>query len=266
MNIADVSSYVKGLLGKHERALRDIAVHQTAFLELAAFVATHEHYRSHGASVGFVHPDGNTLTVKTSTRGHPSRFSWIRITSNSVEFEVHMNLPVRGAHSGGIFCVDIGVVTKGSVPRKPKVVRGKEAWRACANAHLITFAEIKKLVVYPMLLAHFVGIVHEILPRFLGGRRRRGFNAASHFEPLLLTLGAFSGTSSDVMKSFKDRSYAIRVIPAFDVRLGRLRAGGLASPFDVQDDIPPPSSPALATSAESDVDTERRESQSTSSN
>lgn len=238
MDVSKVASYVRRLLRKHDKPLRDIAVHQTAFLELAAFVASHEHYRVTGANVRLVHPAESTLTVKTSTRGHPSKFSRIEVESKNARFEIHMNLPVRGAHSGGIFCVDLGVVAADSVPKKPKVVRGKESWRACANKDLISFAEVKKLVVYPMLLAHFVGIVHELLPRFLEGRRPKGFKAGGHFDPLLLTLGAFSGTSHEVMKSFRDRRFALAVVPAFDVRLGRLRRGDDdTSPFDVPADF-----------------------------
>ncbi|MBM0107126.1 hypothetical protein JM946_20515 [Steroidobacter sp. S1-65] len=238
MDVSKVASYVGRVLQKHDRALSDIAVHQTAFLELAAFVASYEHYRINGANVRLVHPAGDVLTVKTSTRGHPSKFSRAEVVSKTAEFEIHMNLPVRGAHSGGVFCVDVGVVASGSIPIKPKVIRGKEVWRACENRDLISFAEVKKLVVYPMLLAHFVGIVHELLPRFLVGRRPRGFKAAAHFDPLLLTLGSFSGTSQEVMKSFAKRRFALTVVPAFDVRLGRLRAGrNKKSPFDVRGDL-----------------------------
>jgi hypothetical protein len=237
MDLGNVASYVGRVLRRHEKPLRDIAVHQTAFLELAAFVASHEHYKANGAMVRFVHPAGGTLTVKTSTRGHPSKFSRIQVEKGGARFEVHMNLPVRGAHTGGVFCVDIGVVTADSIPQKPRRLRGKEVWRACDNKDLISFAEVKKLVVYPMLLAHFVGIVHELLPRFLGGRRPRGFKACGHFDPLLLTLGSFSGTSREVMSSFRDRGFSLRVIPAFDVRLGRLRAGDDASPFKMAEEF-----------------------------
>jgi hypothetical protein len=239
MDASRVASFIGRVLHRHEKPLRDIATHQTAFFELAAFVASHEHYKAKGAVVRFVHPAGTTLTVKTSTRGHPSKFSRIEVENAGAHFEVHMNLPVRGAHTGGVFCVDIGVVRAGSIPQKPKVVRGKEVWRACENKDLISFAEVKKLVVYPMLLAHFVGIVHELLPHFLGGRRPRGFKAGGHFDPLLLTLGSFSGTSRDVMESFRERSFSLSVIPAFDVRLGRLRAGDDVSPFYMAEELRP---------------------------
>lgn len=230
MDLGKVKGFVLSLLHGHERALRTIATHQTAFLELAAFVATQEQYRLSGAETQMVHPGGSTLRVKTSTRGHPSLFSRIEVNRGADTWEVHMNLPTRGAFGDGIFCVDIGVSKFGAVPMSRK--KSDPPWFACRNEDLITFAEVKKLVIYPMLLAHFIGIVHELRPDFLTGRRPRRFVANGHFEPALLALGRFSGNSTAVIDSFKARRFAVRVIPAFDVRLGRIRAGALEPPFD----------------------------------
>jgi hypothetical protein len=189
MDVGKVSAFVRSALKKHQAALRDIATHQTAVLELAAFVATYEHYRLAMMGVRMVHPTAGALTIKTTTRGHPAKFTRIEVSHGAANWEVHMNLPVRGAYGDGIFCVDVAVVKSGAVPRDTKKSGTLPKWLACANQDLISFAEVKKLVIYPMLLAQFVGIVHEILPRFLLGRRPRGFKVCKHFEPALLALG-----------------------------------------------------------------------------
>lgn len=233
MNLTEVTKFVAKVLGKHRAVLDDLSTHQTAFLELAAFASAFEHYRLKQLKVAMIHPRDGVLTVKTSTRGHPSRFSRIEVQSKTNTWEIHMNLPVFGPHGTGIFCVDVGVVRRGSVPTEVSTRKGGTKWRAVRNSELITFAEVKKLVVYPMLLAQFIGIVHEILPRFLGRRRPRHFLSNGHFEPALLALGNFSGNASEVVSSFRRRGFAIRVIPAFDVKLGRIRAGSTEGPFDV---------------------------------
>ncbi|HEY4214468.1 MAG TPA: hypothetical protein VGM84_23535 [Steroidobacteraceae bacterium] len=205
-------------------------------MELAAFVATEQQYRLGGARTQMVHPSGRTLKVKTFTRGHPSLFTRIEVDKGRRSWEVHMNLAVRGAYGDGIFCVDIGVARSGAVPQqKPK--KG-DKWVACLNRDLITLAEVKKLAIYPMLLAQFVGIVHELLPLYLAGSRPPGFRSSGHFEPSLLTLGGFSGNSTAVMESFRERRFGVRVIPAFDVRLGRIRAGSNELPFDPKNELP----------------------------
>lgn len=63
-----------------------------------------------------------------------------------------MNLIVRSAHDTGKFCVDFGLAKVGAVPEKGK----KGSWDALNNDDLITFGEVKKLVIYPMLLAQFI--------------------------------------------------------------------------------------------------------------
>jgi hypothetical protein len=54
---------------------------------------------------------------------------------------------VRGAHDDGIYCVDVGIVQTGIVPQK---VDPKIKWQCAPNESLISFAEAKRLPVYPM--------------------------------------------------------------------------------------------------------------------
>ncbi len=60
-----------------------------------------------------------------------------------------MNLMVRGAHDEGIYCVDVGIVRTGVVPQ---AVEPEAKWECVPNESLISFAEVKRLLVYPMLL------------------------------------------------------------------------------------------------------------------
>jgi hypothetical protein len=106
-----------------------------------------------------------------------------------------MNLSVRSARDSGIYCVDLAVTSRGAVP-----VQRDPNWKCLPNAGLVTFGEAKKLVVYPMLLAHFIGIVHELAPGFLSGLPP-GFATANHFAPALVTLGYCTANSAEIVSA-----------------------------------------------------------------
>ena len=105
------------------------------------------------------------------------------------------------------------------------------AWEALSNDELITFAEVKKLVVYPMLLAQFVGIAHEIKPCFITGRRPQGFLKGDHLFPLLASLGNFSGNSSKIVDEYKNRNIRVTIAENYDLRLAYVRSKHQKSPL-----------------------------------
>jgi len=221
MNLADVRNAVKRVISKHSDGFRLIAASQTQLLELASVTGVAEHYRSLGASVTAINPKGKRgFVVKTSTRGHHWNFSYFACELAQEKFEIRMNLTVNGAHDEGIYCVDVGIVKERAVPySKPAT-----DWFRVENSELITFAETKKLVVYPMLLAQFVGIVHEIKPDFL----KPGFTV--HLSPALITIGHLTGNSQRIVDAYPARGFRILIAHNYDIRLARVR-GGAMSPF-----------------------------------
>jgi hypothetical protein len=96
----------------------------------------------------------------------------------------------------------------------------------------VTFAEVKKLVVYPMLLAQFLGIVHEIKPQFIGGVISEQFLEEDHLFPTLASLGHFSGNSTKIVEAYPSRNIRVVIAQNFDVRLANLRGGKKSSPFE----------------------------------
>jgi hypothetical protein len=194
---------------------------------LAAIVGVIQHYRAAGFATSVQNPgDGRTFKVKLGTRGHPSDYSFVICEKDGRCVEVHTNVSVRGAHDEGIYCVDVAVVKPDVMPRR----KAKTKWNALSNASLVTFCEVKKLVVYPMLLAQFVGIVHEIKPRFLQGLRT-AFGRRKHLPPTLITLGYLSGNSDTILESFRHRRFQLKVVPNFDIRLADVRKDQSKSPF-----------------------------------
>ena len=213
------------MVRKHKAAFDAIGYDQSKLLELAAATGFAEHYRSQNFSISIVNPRASSsFTVKTATNGDPWNFSRIVASSGNAAFELHMNLKVRSAHDQGVYCVDIGVVPVDRVP----LSKPKEKWVCLENSELITFAEVKKLVIFPMLLAQFVGIVHEVKPRFLAVQRRR---RSPHPPPTLIALGHYSGNSTSIVHAYRQRHIHVLIADNYDVRLARIRGAPNTSPF-----------------------------------
>lgn len=215
----------------HGRHFFEFPTIESQLLELGTLVLVAEHYRLEGYTVTPMNLIGRHFRVKRSSAGYPWNFSWFAVSGRAQLFDIHANLAVEGAYrlDGAKYVVDVGVCNTGAVPRaKPR----SEPWHSVANAKLATWVEAKKLVVYPMLLAQFIGIVHEISPHFLGGPNRRGFRASGHFPPALVTTGHFTGGSAQIVSAFKARRFRTVVVPDLDVALASMKEGrARSSPF-----------------------------------
>lgn len=231
MNITAIESALKKFISQHSVQFHNLAVRESALLEVGALTMASEHYRLAGYTISVENPKNGLFVTKLTSRGHPYNFSWFSCVRDDELYEIHSNLPVKGAHrDGAIYVVDVAVV-EGSdgVPK----AKPKKPWLALENKKLATFAEVKKLVVYPMLLAQFIGIVHEITPRSL--RKPKALpKPSAHFPPSLVTLGYLQGTSAKVLGGFAKRKYHVCVVHNFDVHLSSMRQGAAtSSPFTV---------------------------------
>ena len=229
MNVEAVRQALRHFTRTHHAAFSVVAARESQLLELGAIVAVELHYRSNGYSSLIRSPEGTgTFVVKISTRGHPAKYSSILFEKSGETTEAHMNLLVRGAHDEGIYCVDVGIVHAGVVPEK---VDRKVKWVCAPNDSLLSLVEAKRLNVYPMLLAQFVGIVHEIKPRFLSAPTPTGFSPDLQLPPTLIALGHFSGNSKAIVDAFRGRSITICIAENFDMRLAAHRKGTTRSPL-----------------------------------
>jgi hypothetical protein len=221
LNVVDIEKELKAFINKHSVEFEKLAVRETALLELGALTMAAEHYRL----AGF------TVTVENAINGLfvPYNFSWFKCVKGEELYEIHSNLSVMGGHKDdAVYVVDVAVVVGDD--KVPKV-KPKQKWVALDNNALATFAEVKKLVVYPMLLAQFIGIVHEIAPSKLK-RLKAGVPADDHFPPSLITLGYLTATSSNALKGFAKRKFRVCVVHNFDMYLSQMRRGEAStSPF-----------------------------------
>jgi hypothetical protein len=228
MNSEAVAQALAGFMRRYHITFEKLSSRQTQILELAAVVGVTQHYRSVGFNISVTNPGSTAqFVVKASTRGHPSTYSLIELARDGDLVELHMNLLVRGAHDDGIYCVDVAIVNPRRVPRR----KAREPWLCIENPDLLSFVEVKKLVVYPMLLAQFLGIVHEIKPEFMRAPPPEGFGDGGHLPPTLIALGHFSGNSRLIVDSFVTRGFRFLVAESFDMRLAATRRTPGTSPF-----------------------------------
>ncbi len=227
MNADSISNAIRLFAIQHRTALDFLNSRQTQLLEIGAMVGVVQHYRAYGYNTSIQNPAGaHEFRVKLSTRGHPSDYSHVVCERGATVCELHSNLSVFGGRDAGVYCVDVAIVNLGAVPTK----KGKTASQPLQNSDLISFAEAKKLVIYPMLLAQFVGIVHEVKPRFL--KRNDIYRLENdHLHPALIALGNLTPNAQDILRSFKRRKYKIAIAELFDIRLSAAARRNDLSPF-----------------------------------
>lgn len=234
MDAVSVSNAIKTFARQHRVTLDDIGNRQTQLLEIGANVAVVQHYRAHGYTTTIHNPNGSSeFKVKLSTRGHPADYSRVHCQRGNISCEIHSNLSVEsGRRDHGTYCVDVAVVQEGFVPQR----KTKTSPPPLLNSQLISFAEAKKLVIYPMLLAHFIGIVHEVTPQYMKAFRRISV-PDDHLPPTLITLGALTANGKVIKESFERRKYKVCIAESFDFRLSYARRALTMSPFVALDKL-----------------------------
>ncbi len=81
-----------------------------------------------------------------------------------------------------------------------------------------------------MLLAQFVGIVHEVTPNFL--KRNKKYQLEDdHLHPALIALGSLTPNAREIVRSFRRRKYKITIAESFDIRLSAITRRQSLSPF-----------------------------------
>lgn len=227
MAASDLLAPVGRLIRAHKSTIELMLKRQSERLELASVLSFAEHYTGNGWHVTVVNPSASpgAFVVKTRASGDPHKYSYCLLTKERRTLEIRMNLSVVGGRDPGVYCVDVAVLAPGRVP---KYARGQS--QATPNRFLITFGEAKALPVYPMLLAQFIGIVHEIKPRFMS-LVSRAFGPYGHPPPTLIVLGRYSGNSTTIVGRYPSRQILVHVAEEIDHRLSRFAAGSGTSPL-----------------------------------
>lgn len=229
MDVERITQSLRDYIARHRAEFNYLPTVQYQLLELASLVVTAEHYRIAGFQVQAHNLQAGRFRVKRSSAGRSGNFSWFSVSAGSTRYELHCNLPVHGAYpDGSAYVADVVVCMAGRVPTDPARMK---TWKALDNQDMVTFVEAKRLVVYPMLLAQFLGIVHELRPDCVTGVPPR-WRARAHFYPALVATGSLTPMSRRIVKAFYRRGFRITVVPNLEVTLRSMRAGYVKeSPF-----------------------------------
>lgn len=226
-----LANQVSDFLNRHKSSMYEIATHGTNVFEAFCFIIVVRHYEMAGYELKPENLLDGKFRFKYNTRGYPWNYSYFVVSlketeegNDNVLFEIRHNLKVSGAWVRAetdndtdppMFALDVAVIESNSLPvlKMGQKRNGEKYW--VDNTHLITFGEAKKLTAYPMLLAQFLGIVHEIKPEFLNIEERERLKTIldqKHPPPLLLTSNHLTWGTKQVLKSFQDRDLLIRVV------------------------------------------------------
>lgn len=232
IDVKGISSSLRTFVRSHNAEFQKLSARQSQLLEIGAFLTAAKHYEIAGYEVELVNPRRRSVRVKLGTRGDPWNFSYFKLSSDGHAFEIHTNLPVCDAVGtlGARYVVDIAIAIAGAVPLEAPPKKGP-GFDALDNKNLVTFIEAKALVIYPMLIAQFIGIVHELLPGFLLDKIPEDFEERRHFDPALVSLGYLHGTCWNIVKGLESRGIHIGIVSQFDKQLARLGTFGDSSPL-----------------------------------
>ncbi len=223
-----LSKQVESFLSRHRAPIKEIDSHITNIFEAVCFVIFLQYYEELGYRLEVRNLLEGLFRFRFRTTGYPWNYSYFAVlpgnsNDDTILFEIYHNQTVVGAWIStekedteiALFAVDVAVVEPDSLPKlSPGHKRkGEPYW--VENNRLITFAEAKKLRAYPMLLAQFLGIVHEIKPEFLQKESKQidqKFFEQKHPPPTLLTADDLSRGTKKVLQTFMDRKFEIRVV------------------------------------------------------
>lgn len=221
MDVQAVQAAIGGFAANRQVQLSSLGSRNSQVLELAALVVVVEHYVRSGYAATPVNLQDGAFKVHLNSQGYPWNFSYWRVQRNGRTFQIHANLPVESAYAAdnGIYVIDVAVLDGPELAPIPG-----ERWRRVPNENLVTFVEVKAIVIYPMLLAQFLGIVYELTPHFLGSRRPWGFTRDDHFDPALLALGYVHARSTPIVAAYASRGIKVRIVGNCDLRVAELEA------------------------------------------
>jgi hypothetical protein len=225
----DLETRVSDFLQTHRTEIENVTKAASNVFEAVCFVIFARHYENIGYRLVPQNLINGKFRFRYSTNGLPWRYSCFAVYNKDSKadsgkplFEIWHNQKVAGAWVGdedtekALFAVDIAVARGGALPtnltfKEPK--NDHQYW--VASSDLITIGEAKKLTAYPMLLAQFLGIVHEIKPEFIevgDSRIALEFIEQGHPPPTLLTANFLTSGAERVLATFVQRGLHILVL------------------------------------------------------
>lgn len=211
-----ISDGIESYLRRHSTTLKQISDRLPSMFEGLCLVYVAEYYETLKYDVKPKNLFNGSFRLKFGTMGDPQNFSYFEVKKGTLSFEIRHNLPVRGARdSTTLYVADIAVINSHSVQKEISLTASgrRRTLHYCANRDLKSFAEVKDLIAYSMLIAQFLGVVFELKPRCL---RKTWFSKnllrfKNHMFPSLMISGSSHIGANAVIHSLSRRNYTVVV-------------------------------------------------------
>jgi hypothetical protein len=193
-------------------------VNQT--FEAFVFASCIKWYKNEGWDVKIINPKKgrykNKFQLKFNTRGAPVHYSYARCVKNNVIKQIHHGLRVNTKHSSyeidnfkANICLDIAII-------KETDITDFETDIAISNSQLLSFGEAKHMSAFAELIASFIGMVHELLPKCLEPTSNFGDDVL----PFLYVSGRLNPTAKGLYETIKNRNLKIKIY-SFDDKMNQ---------------------------------------------
>jgi hypothetical protein len=226
MNPSKIERDINDFLNQYQSTLYQVVKNHNNLFEVSCYVLYAKYYENIGYHLKINNSINGKFRFRFSTNGVPWRYSYITGFNNEKSepvFEIWHNQKVTGYwddleknDDAATFALDIAVVKPNSLPSNLQFNTPSKGIRVSVkNEDLISFGEAKKLAAYPMLIAQFIGVVHEIKPDFLHEKKKKNkseFYEKKHLPPILFTSGNLSSGANKVISSMKKRGIEIIVL------------------------------------------------------
>lgn len=198
--LADLTKFIN----KYRTSFEELPRRYSALFEVIGLMVIVKRLESNGYKVSTKNLKAGKFKVKLTASGYPANFSHFECRKGNRIYELHCNLLVQGHGGCGRYCVDVGIVRGGRVKVNGKISN----WSGVLNGDLASFAEMKKLNVYPMLIAQFIGIVYQIKRKCIV----EGVATKVPIPPTLIAEGYMTAQCVGVQKGIKDEGMKISIV------------------------------------------------------
>jgi hypothetical protein len=206
---ADLTSFV----GRQRQTISTAFSTYAQRFEAYCFMVEFERLKAAKANPAFHNPGGSrTIRLKYSATGSPIKYSYVSFTVGGEAMELRHNLLVQSAHDDGYstdprdvpgFCLDLAIVRANSLVQDQYV----------RQFNVLTFHECKNMGAFPELVASFVGLVHEVMPRYVNRIvRPTWFTRRRISPPSLLTASLPTRRARSICANIARRKLCIRVL------------------------------------------------------
>jgi hypothetical protein len=215
----DLKEDIQKFLNTHRSTFAQEIDRTSAYFELAVYNDVIRFYETSGYVVTpqNLKPRKRQFVYALSPNAKPENCSYFHVVKQykrkpDREFEVRHNVRIQSKHDERVFVSpDYAVIEPGSITstKVRHYYYNKADYFYVKAIDVVTFAETKHYNPGPELVLNFVGLVNEIMPDLMTGKKPTGL--PKHFGPALFVSGVGNSHIRDIKESLMER-YGINVL------------------------------------------------------